>query len=81
MALSEAVKASIVAELNHQGVSQRELARRLGVKQQYVWRRISDSPAADKEFTPSEVERVAEALGVPVSRFLSARRRLLAGSA
>lgn len=71
MALSQAVKESITAELNRQAVSQRELARRLGFSQQYLWRRLSDAERADMEFTPSELERIADALGVPVAQFLS----------
>lgn len=71
MALSEAVKASITAELNRQGVSQRELARKLGFTQQYLWRRLSIAETADLEFTPSELERIAAALGVPVAQFLA----------
>lgn len=70
MALSQAVRESITAELNRQAVSQRELARRLGFSQQYLWRRLSVAERADLEFTPSELERIAEVLGVPVSQFL-----------
>lgn len=70
MALAQSVKDSITAEMNRQRVSQRELARRLGWSQQYTWRRISQHERADKEFTPSELERIAEALAVPVAHFL-----------
>ncbi len=70
MALSQAVKASINAEMTRQGISQRRLARELGLSQQYVWRRVSDDPKADKEFTPSELERVAQVLGVSVTKLL-----------
>ncbi len=72
MAFSEAVKASITAEMNRQGVSQRELARRLDLSQQYVWRRLSIADAADMEFTPSELEQIAGVLGVPVAQFFAA---------
>lgn len=71
MALSKAVKASITAELNRQGVSQRKLARQLGLTQQYVWRRLSIADAADMEFTPSELEQIAGVLGVPVAQFFA----------
>jgi transcriptional regulator with XRE-family HTH domain len=70
MALSQAVKESINAELRRQRVSMRELARRVGMGQQYLWKRVSTHKRADMELTPSELERVAAALGVPVSRLL-----------
>lgn len=70
MALSQAVKDSINAEMTQRKISQRELARRMGLKQQYVWRRLSANVRADMEWTPSELERVAEAIGIPVSRLL-----------
>jgi transcriptional regulator with XRE-family HTH domain len=70
MALAQAVKDSIIAEMKHQRVSQRELARRVGFQQQYLWRRISSNKRAHKEFTPSELELIADALGVPVTTFL-----------
>lgn len=70
MALSQAVKASINAEMTRQGISQRRLARELGMSQQYCWRRVSEAPEADKEFTPSELEQVAQVLKVPVARLL-----------
>lgn len=70
MALSQAVKDSINAELERQGVSMRELARRVGMGQQYLWRRVSSNERANKELTPSELEKVAAALGVPVARLL-----------
>lgn len=70
MALNKAVKDSITGEMVQQGMSQRRLARELGMSQQYVWRRISRDPKADKEFTPSELERVAQVLGVPVADLL-----------
>jgi transcriptional regulator with XRE-family HTH domain len=70
MALSQDLKHSIGAEMTRQGISQRELARRLGWSQPYAWRRLSVHENADVEFTPSELEAIADALGVPVTRFL-----------
>lgn len=70
MALSQAIKDSISAELTRQKISQRELARRMGVPQNYLWSRLSTSDKARLEFTPSEIERIAELLGVPVARLL-----------
>lgn len=72
MALTEAVKDSITAEMTRQGISQRALARKLGVPQPYVWSRLSRSDKAKVEFTTSEIERIAEALGVPVAQFFAA---------
>lgn len=72
MALSRAVRQSITEEMARQGVSQRELARRLGLGQRYVWRRTSSNTKAALDFTPDEIERVANALGVPVSRLIPA---------
>lgn len=71
MALSEVVRESIAAELLRQKISQRELARKVGMSQQYLWRRLSTAERADLEFTPSELEQIAEALGVPVAQFLT----------
>lgn len=70
MALSQDLKTSISAEMTRQGISQREMARRLGWSQQYAWRRLSVHENADVEFTPSELERIAAALDVPVTTFL-----------
>ena len=69
MALDRVVKDSINAELKQQKMSQRQLARRCGFSQQYAWRRLSTAERADLEFTPSELEKIADVLGVPVSRF------------
>lgn len=52
--------------MDHQGISQRELARRVGVDQKWVQRRLTGVI----EFRPSDIEAVATALDVPLSRFL-----------
>jgi transcriptional regulator with XRE-family HTH domain len=70
MALSRAIKNSINAELTRQGMSQRELARRLGVRQPYLWKRVATGTRADKDFTPSELERIAEILDVPITQLI-----------
>jgi transcriptional regulator with XRE-family HTH domain len=49
-------------------VSQRELARRLQVSQPWVQGRL----AGDINITVSDIHRIADALGVPVTRFLPA---------
>lgn len=57
--------ASLLAEM---GVSQRELARRLGWPQPRIQRRI----AGDIPITVRDLERIADALGVPLSTLLPA---------
>jgi transcriptional regulator with XRE-family HTH domain len=47
-------------------VSQRELARRIQVSQPWVQARL----AGETTITVADIERIAAALGVPVSRFL-----------
>jgi transcriptional regulator with XRE-family HTH domain len=71
MALSKTVRQAINAELTRQGMSQRELARKLGFSQQYLWRRLSPAVRADMEFTTAELDRIADVLGVPVTTFLA----------
>jgi transcriptional regulator with XRE-family HTH domain len=68
VALTESVALKIREELSRQDISYRELGRRLGTSIAYVSRRLSDNP--DVHFRTDELERVAEVLGVPVSRFL-----------
>jgi len=75
MALSRAVKDSINAERLRRGISMRKLARDLDMSQQYLWRRLSTADRADLEFTPSELERIARVLGVPVKRLIPAGER------
>lgn len=53
-------------EMLLQGVSQRELAAHLGLSQPQVGKRLNGVI----EFRPSELERAAELLGVPVTKFL-----------
>lgn len=63
-----AIAAEIRAELGRQGLSQRELADRLGVMQWWVSRRATGRQA----ITAGELVAVALALGVPVLKLLSA---------
>lgn len=67
MSLKEAVANRIQVEMDHQGISQRELARRVGVDQKWVQRRLTGVI----EFRPSDIEAVATALDVPVQKFLA----------
>lgn len=68
MTLAERIRSAINAEITQRGVSQRELARQLGWSQQYIWRRL----AGRYEISPSDVEQIAAALGVPVSTLIPA---------
>lgn len=63
------IAGEVRAEMFRQRVSQRELARRTGLLQQRLSRRLT----GDVEFRASELETIAEALDVPVSRFLPSR--------
>jgi transcriptional regulator with XRE-family HTH domain len=70
--LNESVSANVREELKSQDVSFRELARRLGVGQPYVTRRLGEVVSEEKvELKLSELEKIADALGVPVQKFLS----------
>lgn len=51
----------------------------MGVSIAYVSRRLSDEP--DVHFRIDELEKVANALGVPVQRFVTNPRRRSAGAA
>ena len=66
--LAQVVAEQVRAELGVQQVSGAELARRLKVSQAYIWRRINGETA----FNVAELEGIAAALGVPVTRFLPA---------
>lgn len=70
MPLTESVAAKIREELDRQDISYRELGRRLNVSIAYVSRRLSDSP--EVQFRVDELERIADALDVPVTAFLPA---------
>lgn len=58
----------IRAEMGRQGVSQETLAVRLGWTQRSLSRRLTGDVAVDM----SELERIAEALAVPVARLIPA---------
>lgn len=59
--------------MKRQGVSYRELGRRLGVSIAYVSRRLSDDQHV--QFKVSELDEIAEVLSVPVTTFLPAPER------
>ena len=61
--LSDAIATAIRAEMGRQMIRPAELARRLGRSQPYVDRRLRGA------LSLSDVEDIAGALGVPVTRF------------
>ena len=59
--------------MTSQGVSQREIARRLNKPQSWVFRRLSEVAEADQvHLDVADIEAIAVALEVPVTRFLPA---------
>ncbi|GIF08723.1 hypothetical protein Asi03nite_62610 [Actinoplanes siamensis] len=66
--LTQRVSTELRAEMGRQRISQRELARRLGVNQAVISRRLAGEQFS---FTTAELDRIAEILGVPVDRFLT----------
>jgi transcriptional regulator with XRE-family HTH domain len=66
--LPQHVAREVRAEMGRQRRTHRELAEALGISQPQVTKRLN----GDIEFRPSELEQVAEMLGVPVTQFLPA---------
>jgi transcriptional regulator with XRE-family HTH domain len=62
-----ALRGSIRAEMARQGFTQRDLAGLLGMSQPTVSARMTGR----KDFTVSEVRRIAAWLGVPLSRLIA----------
>ena len=67
--LAERVAGNVRAEMARAGVSQVELARRLGRSQQYITSRVVGSVS----FGVDELETVASALGTTIDQLLSER--------
>ena len=65
--LTETVAGEVRAELGRRNISRVELAARLGISRTALWNRLR----GETEFSISELEKVAEFLGVPVSQFVS----------
>lgn len=63
-ALGRKTAGEIRAELARQQMSGSELARRLGMTQPYLSRRLT----GEVDFRIGELERIAEVLGVPVAQ-------------
>ena len=66
---SRLVAAEVRAELGRQQLSQRRFALKLGAPYSWVNRRIA---SCEVEITFEDLERMAEALNVPVQRLISA---------
>lgn len=66
--LTQRVSAEIRAELARQQMSQRRLAELLGMDPAMVSRRLIGT---NYSFTTTDLDRIAELLGVPVDRFLT----------
>jgi transcriptional regulator with XRE-family HTH domain len=66
VSLAQRVSQNVRDEMARQGVSQRKLAEHLGLVQSQIWRRL----AGEIEFRPSELEKAAELLDVPVEQLL-----------
>lgn len=68
--LTQRVAAEIRAELARQQMSQRELARRLGIDQAIVSKRLTGG--IGRSWTLDELDSIAVVLGVPAAWFLAA---------
>lgn len=64
--LAYTIGSNVRAEMRRKGVFQRQLAAHLGLAQSQVWHRLNGTI----EFRPSELEKAADLLGVPMSTFL-----------
>lgn len=69
--LQEVIAGEVRAELARQGLTQEELARRLDERQPWVSKRLTGRVTVDA----IDVERIADALGVPVTNFLPVAER------
>lgn len=62
------IRQAISARVADAGLSDREFARKLGVSHNWVHRHLRADPPAP--FSVADVERIAAALGVPVTQLL-----------
>lgn len=69
-ATSARIAAEIRAEAARQGLSIRQLARKMTVSQPWLSRRVSIT--ADVDLKVNEIEQIADALTVPVGKLLAA---------
>ncbi|MET8908353.1 helix-turn-helix transcriptional regulator [Micromonospora sp. NPDC004551] len=70
--LTRAVASEIRAEMARREMTQQALAPLIGMSQQALSRRLR----GEHPFDTAELERVANALGVPVAEFLPASERV-----
>lgn len=66
VSLAQRVSQNVRDEMTRQGVSQRKLGEHLGLVQSQIWRRL----AGEIEFRPSELEKTAALLDVPIEQLL-----------
>lgn len=66
--LADHVVNAIQRLLDEQGMSASELARKMGVSQPYLWRRLS----REVDFSVTDIELAAAILGVPASGLMPA---------
>ncbi len=64
--LPEQVTIAVRAEVRRQGVTQRWIGEQLGLSQPQIWERLH----GEIEWRTSELDRLATALQVPVTKFL-----------
>lgn len=69
--LPQYIAREVRAEMARQRVTQRQMAEWLDISQPQVASRLN----GDIEFRPSELEKIAEAMDVPVTLFLPAPAR------
>jgi len=75
VSLGAQIAAEVRAELARQGLTQQQLADRLGVRQWWVSRRVAeDGSRRPVAITAAELVLIAGALRVPVGQFLPRER-------
>jgi hypothetical protein len=70
----EFVAAEVRAEMGRQGRTNSWLAVQLGVSEMWVGRRLR-IPGREVDLSEDDLDRIADVLGVPVSKFLPAEVR------
>lgn len=70
MTLAERIRRAVNDQLVQRGISQREMARRLGWSQPYTWRRL----AGHTELSLSDLDQIANALGLTAADLVSAEQ-------
>ena len=73
---TESVAGEVRAHVARKNVSQREVAKAIGKSQAAAWRRLS----GNYPFNVTELQAIADLLGVPVARFLPDQQPEVAAS-